>query len=52
MTHSVDPGSSPGKLFLVLAQHFRIGQAANLLLLEGEIFSTRPQPLETVEAFL
>ena len=36
----------------VLALHFRLGQPANLLLLEADVFSTRPQPLETVEAFL
>ena len=52
MTHNVDPGSSPAKLLSVLALHFRLGQPANLLLLEADVFSTRPQPLETVEAFL
>ena len=51
-THSVYPGSSPGKLFLVLATHFRLGQAANLLTLEAEVFATRPLPQESVEAFL
>ena len=52
LTHNVDPGSSPAKLLSVLALHFRLGQPANLLLLEADVFSTRPQPLETVEAFL
>ena len=41
-THAVDPASSPGKLFMVLATHFRLGQAANLLTLEAEVFATRP----------
>ena len=52
MTHNVDPGSSPAKLLSVLALHFRLGQPANLLLLEADVFSTRPQPLESVEAYL
>ena len=52
MTHNVDPGSSPAKLLSVMALHFRLGEPANLLLLEAEVFSTRPQPQETVEAFL
>jgi hypothetical protein len=51
-THSVDPGSSPGKLFLVLATHFRLGPAANLLQLEAEVFATRPLPHKSVEAYL
>ena len=52
MTHNVDPGSSPAKLLSVLALHFRLGQPANLLLLEADVFATRPQPLESVEAYL
>ena len=51
-TYSVDPGSSPGKLFLALATHFRLGQAANLLQLEAEVFATRSLTHETVEAYL
>ena len=52
LTHNVDPGSSPAKLLSVMALHFRLGEPANLLSLEAEVFSTRPQPQETVEAFL
>ena len=51
-THAVDPASSPGKLFMVLATHFRLGQAANLLTLEAEVFATRPLTGESVEAYL
>ena len=51
-THAVDPASSPGKLFMVLATHFRLGQAANLLTLEAEVFATRPLTQESVEAYL
>ena len=39
LTHNVDPGSSPTKLLSVLALHFRLGQPANLLLLEALTFS-------------
>ncbi len=51
-THSVDPESSPGKFFLVLAAKVRLGQAENLLQLEAEVFATRPLPQETVGLYL